>query len=154
MLLASFGKFADYFISTPFAHPSLSVMGTLWTLQSSQPGLSLYSALPMAYGTSYYVISLSVNIVLTALISARLLWYRRRAIAVLRNSGVQIQEAAAVDHGAAYVSLLTIMVESAALYSVFAFIFIITYAVNNPINQIFLAVASSAQVRATSDSLS
>lgn len=110
-------------------------MGTLWTLQSSQPGLSLYSALPMAYGTAYYVISLSVNIVLTILIAVRLLLYRRQAIATLSAA-----------HGAHYISLATIFVESAAIYSLFAFIFIITYAVNNPINQIFLAVASSAQV--------
>lgn len=32
-------------------------MGTLWTLQSSHPGLSLYSKLPMAYTTSIVVVS-------------------------------------------------------------------------------------------------
>ncbi|KAF8965861.1 hypothetical protein BDZ97DRAFT_1699028 [Flammula alnicola] len=110
------------------------VMGTLWTLQSSQPGLSLYSALPLAYGTSYYVISLSANIILTILISARLLIYRRRLIATMPN-----------DDGKHYFSLATIFIESAALYSVFAFIFIVTYAINNPINQIFLTTASFAQ---------
>jgi hypothetical protein len=111
-------------------------MGTLWTLQSSQPGLSLYSALPMAYGTSYYAISLSVNILLTILIAARLLMYRRRAML------------AALPHGHAthYVSLAAIFVESAALYSIVALAFIISYALNNPINQIFLCMASSAQV--------
>ncbi|KAF8204054.1 hypothetical protein BJ912DRAFT_224815 [Pholiota molesta] len=110
-------------------------MGTLWTLQSSQPGLSLYSALPMAYGTSYYAISLSVNILLTILIAARLLMYRRRAML------------AALPHGHAthYVSLAAIFVESAALYSIVALTFIISYALNNPINQIFLCMASSAQ---------
>ncbi|KAF8971758.1 hypothetical protein BDZ97DRAFT_1143843 [Flammula alnicola] len=121
------------------AFPSLMVlasfvMGTLWTLQSSQPGLSLYSALPMAYGTSYYVISLSVNIILTILITIRLLLYRRRLLESLPSA-----------HGSHYVSLATIFVESAALYSIFALIFIVTYAINNPINQIFLSVASSAQ---------
>jgi len=110
-------------------------MGTLWTLQSSQPGLSLYSALPMAYGTSYYVISLSVNIILTILISARLLMYRRHVATTLK-----------IDNGQHYVSLATIFIESAALYSVFALLFIITYAINNPINQIFLTIASSCQV--------
>ncbi|KAF8808158.1 hypothetical protein BYT27DRAFT_7097781 [Phlegmacium glaucopus] len=110
------------------------VMGTLWTLESSQPGLSLYSKLPMAYGTSYYIISLSVNILLTILITIRLVLYRRRVIATL-----------APEHGKHYVSLATIMIESAALYSAFALLFIITYALNNPINQIFLGVASSAQ---------
>ena len=112
------------------------VMGTLWTLQSSQPGLSLYSALPMAYGTSYYIISLSVNIILTILITIRLLLYRRRARMAIQG-----------DQGSEYISLAAIVIESAALYSVFALIFIVTYAINNPLNQIFLGVASSAQVK-------
>lgn len=110
-------------------------MGTLWTLQSSQPGLSLYSVLPLAYGTSYYVISLSVNIILTILITVRLLLYRRQIIATLSS-----------DHGKHYFSLATIIIESAAIYSLFALIFIISYAVGNPINQIFLTSASTAQV--------
>ena len=110
-------------------------MGTLWTLQSSQPGLSLYSALPLAYGTSYYVISLSVNIILTILITVRLLLYRR-----------QITSTLSPEYGKQYVSLATIVVESAAIYSLFALLFIISYAVNNPINQIFLTLASIAQV--------
>ena len=88
----------------------------------------------MAYGTSCYVISLSVNIVLTILISARLLMYRRRVSTIK------------IDNGQHYVSLATIFIESAALYSVFALLFIITYAINNPINPIFLTIASSCQV--------
>ncbi|KAG6874361.1 hypothetical protein C0995_015097 [Termitomyces sp. Mi166 len=109
-------------------------MGTLWTLQSSQPGLSMYSALSQAFGTAYYIISLSVNILLTILITVRLLLYRRRMLATLP-----------VEHALHYVSLATIMIESAALYSILAFIFIITYAVDNPLNQIFLGAASSGQ---------
>lgn len=110
-------------------------MGVLWTLQSSQPGLSLYSALPLAYGTSYYAISLGVNIVLTFLIIIRLFQYRRTILRSLPP-----------DHAKHYVSIMTVLVESAALYSVFAIIFLITYAVNNPINQIFLGVAQASQV--------
>ncbi len=110
-------------------------MGTLWTLQSSQPGLSLYSALPLAYGTSYYAISLSVNIILTILITLRLVLYRRSIMARLP-----------AEYAAHYVSLAAIIVESAAIYSVFAVLFLITYAVNNPSNQVLLAFASSAQV--------
>ena len=51
-------------------------MGVLWTLQSIQLG-SFYSALLMAYGTYYYAISLRINIVLTVLVTIRLLQYRR-----------------------------------------------------------------------------
>lgn len=114
----------------------MTVMGTLWTLQSSQPGLSLYSKIPMEYGTSYYIISLSVNIFLTILITLRLLLYRRRIIGTL-----------APEHGKHYFSLITIVIESAASYSTFALLFIVTYALNNPINIIFLGIASPMQVR-------
>jgi len=109
-------------------------MGTLWTLQSSKPGLSFYSALPLAYGTAYYALSLGVNILLTLLITLRLLMHRRRILATLPE-----------DHAKDYVSLVTIIVESAALYSVFALIFLITYALDNPTNQIFLGVGHSTQ---------
>lgn len=90
----------------------------------------------MAYGTSYYAISLGTNIVLTILITVRLLLYRRNLI-----------KRFPAEHAKHYVSLAAIIVESAALYSVFALIFLITYAVNDPVNQIFLGFASFTQVR-------
>ncbi|KAJ7876050.1 hypothetical protein B0H14DRAFT_2714429 [Mycena olivaceomarginata] len=110
------------------------VMGTLWVLQSSQPSLSLYSALPMAYGTFYYTLSLGVNIILTLLIIGRLLIYRRNLLENLTAA-----------HGAHYVSLITIIVESAVLYSIFALLFLITYGINHPTNQVWLTVASACQ---------
>ncbi|KIJ27597.1 hypothetical protein M422DRAFT_37667 [Sphaerobolus stellatus SS14] len=110
------------------------VMGTLWTLQSSMPGLSLYSALPIAFGTSYYVVSVSINIILTILITIRILLHRKKLLDTLP-----------AEHAQQYLSLMTIIIESAAIYSVTALLFIVTYAVNNPINQIFLTVASGCQ---------
>ncbi|KAI0033278.1 hypothetical protein K488DRAFT_48014 [Vararia minispora EC-137] len=110
------------------------IMGTLWTLQSSQPGLSFYSALPMAYGISYYSISLSINIILTALIVLRLLWYRRTLMTSLPAA-----------HARHYLSIATVLIESASLYSVFALGFLISYGTGNPINQIFLGLAQAAQ---------
>jgi len=110
------------------------VMGALWTHQSSRPGESLYSALPLAYGTSYYAISLGANIILTILITTRLLLYRRTLIKILPAA-----------HSTHYLSLAAVIVESAALYSVFALIFLITYAVDDPLNQIFLSFASFTQ---------
>ena len=111
-------------------------MGTLWTLESSHPGLSLYSALPLAYGIAYFSISLSVNIILTILIVARLLMFRRTLLAHLPRA-----------HSGHYLSLATLVIESAALYSIFAVAFLVSYALNSPISQIWLAVAQAAQVR-------
>ncbi|KAI0756150.1 hypothetical protein C8Q80DRAFT_1071327, partial [Daedaleopsis nitida] len=114
------------------------VMGTLWTLQSSHPGLSLYSKQPLAYGTAYYAISLGINIVLTVLIVARLLMYRRTHLAHLPR-----------EHAEQYLSLATLIVESAALYSAFAVAFLVSYGLNKPINQIWLGFAQAAQQVAT-----
>ncbi|KAJ3496640.1 hypothetical protein NLJ89_g10457 [Agrocybe chaxingu] len=111
------------------------VLGTLWTIHSSKPGVSLYSAVPIAYGTSYFVVSLGVNIILTILIATRLLLYRRKISAIISP-----------DHGSKYFSLATIFIESAALYSIFAIMFIVTYAIDHPMNQIFLAFASASQI--------
>ena len=110
-------------------------MGTFWTLQSSHPGLSLYSKEPHAFGTSYYAISLGMNIILTALILARLLMHRRTLVAHLPS-----------EHANHYVSLATLIVESAALYSAFAITFLVSYGMNKPINQLWLGFAQGAQV--------
>ncbi|THH23103.1 hypothetical protein EUX98_g8081 [Antrodiella citrinella] len=140
VIWTSSGKIKAYLVTIFPAIMLLAsfVMGTLWTLQSSQPGLSLYSKLPMAYGTSYYAISLGSNIILTILITVRLLLYRRDLLKHLP-----------AEHAKHYVSLAAIIVESAALYSVFALIFLITYAVNDPVNQIFLGFASFTQASRT-----
>lgn len=111
-------------------------MGTLWVLQSSMPGLSFYSALPMAFGTAYYALSIGMNVILTILITSKLILYRRRFHSAGGND-------APVGF---YTSLLTIFIESAGLYSIFAILFLVTYAVNNPINQIFLGFTTAAQV--------
>lgn len=110
-------------------------MGTVWTLQSSFPGLSLYSKQPLAFGTSYYAISLGLNIVLTGLILVRLLLYRRTHLAHLPSG-----------HAQQYLTLATLIVESAALYSIFAIMFLVSYAMNKPINQVWLGFAQAAQV--------
>ena len=125
----------QYYIQ--YSHPltNATVMGTIWTLQSSFPGLSLYSKQPLAFGTSYYAISLGLNIVLTVLILVRLLMYRRTHLAHLPSG-----------HAQQYLSLATLIIESAALYSIFAIMFLVSYAMNKPINQVWLGFAQAAQV--------
>ena len=110
-------------------------MGTLWDLKSYSRGFVLYSALPTAYGTAYYAISPAANMLLTILITARLLFYRHRAKKYLRW-----------EHISEYFSFLTILIESAALNSIFALVFVITFVIDHSLNQVFLGVASSAQV--------
>ncbi|TBU27450.1 hypothetical protein BD311DRAFT_665429 [Dichomitus squalens] len=114
------------------------VVGTIWTLQSTHPNLSLYSKEPEAFGTAYYAVSLGLNIFLTTLILARLLMHRRT-----------ILEHLPPEHAKHYLSLMTLIVESAALYSAFAIMFLVAYGLNQPINQIFLGFSQAAQQVAT-----
>nr|GAT55997.1 predicted protein [Mycena chlorophos] len=110
-------------------------LGSAWTFYSTQPASSFYSELPRHVGTAYFAISLGSNIIMTILIAGRLVSYRRNVI----------QMALPEDMTQQYISLATITIESAAIYSVFALISLITYAINDPTNQIWLAVASSFQ---------
>ncbi|KIL67374.1 hypothetical protein M378DRAFT_123056 [Amanita muscaria Koide BX008] len=129
------GLIAYVIVAFPFLILLASfALGTIWCLQSSQPGLSLYNKIPIAFGTSYYVTSLSVNVVVTVLIVLRLALHRR-----------SMRESLPPEHAKHYLSVAAIVVESAALYSVFALAFIISYALNNPINQFFLTMSSSCQ---------
>ncbi len=86
-------------------------------------------------GIAFWSISAGLNIVFTFLISTRLLLIRRRANAVLGPS-----------HGSHYTSVLAIVIESAALYSLWALIFLITYARNNPIQNILLPPLGQIEV--------
>ena len=98
-------------------------------------GLSLYSQLSTKIGIAFYVTSLSVNLLLTVLIITRLLLYRK---AILKSLPV--------GYTKHYLSVATIIVESVLFYSIFALAFIITYALKNPMNQIFLYMGSACQV--------
>ncbi|KAG6820664.1 hypothetical protein H0H93_013515 [Arthromyces matolae] len=133
-----------YFLATQNLPINVVFIASLFTLTFLADMLVLWrcwviwrafgSVLPVAYGTSYYAISLGVNIVLTLLITTRLLLYRRTMMQTM--PGTDATE---------YVSLLAIIIESASLYSVFALIFLVTYAINAPVNSVFLTVASFCQ---------
>ena len=111
-------------------------MGVLWTIHSTQPNLSLYSTVPRLYGIAYFSLSLGVNIILSTLIVARLLMFRRMHMDLLPP-----------EHAEHYLSAATLVVESAALYSLFAIAFLVSYAWNKPINQVLLGFTQAAQVR-------
>ena len=113
------------------------MLGIIWAYQSSRPGLeSMYSHLAIDIGTAYYVTSLGVNVVLTTLIILRLVHLRTVVLKILP-----------ADYTKHYMSAVTIVVESVLVYSIFALAFIITYALDNPMNQVFLYMGSGCQVR-------
>lgn len=79
--------------------------------------------------------SLTLNILITVLIVLRLLVYRHRIVQALGKG-----------QGSQYTSLAAMIVESAAIYSTFALLFIVPFALNSQIAQLFLQGLSLIQV--------
>ena len=110
-------------------------LATVWVLKASQPTRSLYNSVSVAFGTAYAATSIGVNVLATIMITVRLALHRRLIMNTLPP-----------EHAMHYVSVATIVIESAALYSIFALGFMVSYAIKNPLSQIFMSLASVCQV--------
>ena len=99
-----------------------------------QPNANLWTKTTVNFGIPYWSISASLNILVTLLIVLRLLYVRRRLSKALSSS-----------HTRTYISIATMLVESAALYSTTALIFIITYARNSAVQNLVLPVLGQVQ---------
>ncbi|KAJ7457007.1 hypothetical protein FB451DRAFT_1047754 [Mycena latifolia] len=138
-------------VSSAFVSPrktrliaALSVLATLhiWSVQSGS--IAKYV---MIFPASTYLGSLKTvhhlefpNIILTLLILGRI-WYHQRAMKALFGNDH--------THSQPYQLLLTMFVESGALFSIVSILLLVTFAVGNPINQIWLGVPPAMQVRRT-----
>jgi len=117
---------------------SLSVV---WLVQVSAPTSSPWSSLSnnaINFTAPYFWMSLSLNISMTIAICSRLLFYRRRITKVLGP-----------NHGTQYTSVAAMIVESSFIYSAFSLLFLIPFALNNPIQNAFIQLMGEIQVIAT-----
>jgi len=83
----------------------------------------------------YLCVDLAINIFISLLTVLRLLLHRRRISNVLGPG-----------HGAIYVSVAAIIVESASVYSICSLLYLIPYALNSPISYAFMQILGEAQV--------
>ncbi|TFY65788.1 hypothetical protein EVG20_g5311 [Dentipellis fragilis] len=88
----------------------------------TQPGASMFSDSAINFGLLYWSFSVSLNILVTLLIVARLLYMRR-----------QLTVAMAPEQARVYISISAMLIESAALYSCTAIVFLIGYARQSPV---------------------
>ncbi|KAL9710485.1 hypothetical protein Ac2012v2_006019 [Leucoagaricus gongylophorus] len=97
------------------------------------PGITLWSTISINLAIPYWAISIALNVIITACIAARLLYMRyqmRRAL---------------IESGSEYISITSMMVESAAIYTANGLIFLVSYAVNSPIQNLALPVLGQTQ---------
>ncbi|KAH9840970.1 uncharacterized protein C8Q71DRAFT_721400 [Rhodofomes roseus] len=83
---------------------------------------------------SYYTISLALNILVTIMIAARLLAHRHHIARLLGS-----------HHAASYANTAAIIVESAVLYAVFAFAFLVSFGVDSAVSNVFINFVNSTQ---------
>ncbi|KAF6746539.1 hypothetical protein DFP72DRAFT_973352 [Ephemerocybe angulata] len=109
--------------------------GILLLTQTSLPKESLFSQINFAL-TNFSIVA-SLHILLTLLILGRLLIHR-----------LQIQKIMGGDSGSLsmYTSVSSILIESSALYSTFALLFIVPFALGHPLAQFSLAMLAIVQV--------
>lgn len=109
-------------------------MGIIALFQASQPGANLWTHVTVNFLIPFFSLSISLNIIVTAMIVGFLMSHRR-----------SIQATIGKQHAKQYTSIIAMVVESAALYTIFSVIFIITYGRNSPAQNLFLPVLGQVQ---------
>src|SRR2546421_9385621 len=94
----------------------LIAFGILFLKQVGTVSQSPWEASGINFTIPYYAMSLALNILITLLIVLRLMVYRHRIVRAMGKA-----------QGSQYTSLAAMIVESAAIYSTFALLFLIPF---------------------------
>jgi hypothetical protein len=114
----------------------ISALSVVWLIQLSAPTSSAWNKFNgINFTAPYFYMSLALNISITIAICARLFFFRRR-----------IASALGPNHGTHYTSVAAMLAESSFLYSAFSLLFLIPFALNNPIQNAFLQLLTEIQV--------
>ena len=104
-------------------------MGVVTLVQSAIPGANFFKGAPVNFGVPWASLSVSLNIVVTCLISYQLLSARHQLKKTLPAESLQM-----------YTGITAILVESALPFSVMGIIFAVTYGKNMDVGPAFLFV--------------
>ncbi|KAF9457973.1 hypothetical protein BDZ94DRAFT_1174538 [Collybia nuda] len=110
------------------------VLGILFLKQIGSGTQTPWQAHGINYTSPYYSMSLALNILVTIMIVTRLFLCRHRINRVMGRS-----------HGTQYTYLAAMIIESAAIYSTFSLLFLVPFAFQNPLSQLFLQALSPVQ---------
>ncbi|TFK47279.1 hypothetical protein OE88DRAFT_1636850 [Heliocybe sulcata] len=113
---------------------STVVISCLLLSQIAQPGENMWQSLNVRFGITQWSLSIGLNFILTTLIVGRLLYMRRR----LRHHFKD-------DHQAPYLSVSTMLIESALLNTVISALFLVSFARDSALQNIFLPLSSQAE---------
>ena len=141
LYVACIGAFASDSVwrrSEPHPRYPFIVTAIIVTAQTAAPFSSIFALLRLARLTlANFAITASLNILITALISIRLILHR---IKVKKTLGSDLESLTI------YTSVSSILAESSALYSTFSLMFIVTYGIGHPSGLMFLPMLGQIQV--------
>ena len=113
-----------------------TAMGVAFIYQVSQPvGIDSGS---VSFGTPYYSISLSLNVILTLMIVTRL---------VLSSRNFRNAMGAPAGACGLYKAIVSMLVESCALYAVSYLLFVVPWALESSVSNTFFPILAEVQVR-------
>ena len=112
-------------------------MGIMTLYKTSRPDSSLFSGITVSFGLPYFTISVALNVLLTIIIAWRLLLHNR-----------ELRRATGSSSGISqiYKSIITMLIESSALYATVSICFIIPYSISSYTSAVFLSMLSRVQI--------
>ena len=136
MYLATFGTYLRNQTVTQVLIMDIAI-GVVYIWQISQTvSINSNSVTIANFGTPYYSISISLNVLLTLMIVTRLIFHRRT-----------VRNATGTLVNGLYITAVALLVESCALYAVSYLLFIGPWAIGNPVANIFFPILAETQVR-------
>jgi len=110
--------------------PSLIYLGAFalavcQLISSGVPGGDFFAGKAVNFGVPYYAMSIGLNILLTGLVCGRLVYLSRSVMNAMGSAGT--------ENARLYTGLMTIMVESAAPYSLLGILYLVPYALGSEI---------------------
>jgi len=123
---------------------SPKAMGIITLYIASQPNSNLWGGITVDFGLPYFTISVSLNIILTLMISARL---------IIHSCNIRGAMGSANGVNSLYRAIIAMLIESSALYAVASLLFIGPYATSNYASNIFLPILAEVQVGIVVDSV-
>ena len=139
MYLASVGTYIGSTNLAMFWANDIDIaMGILFIYQTSQPNSSIWNTIAINFGLPYFSISMSLNILLTLMIVVRL---------VLHSRNIRAAMGSPVGVSGLYKAIVTMLIESSALYAVNSLLFVGPWGAGNHAADIFLPILAETQVR-------
>ncbi|KAG2150465.1 hypothetical protein DEU56DRAFT_729175 [Suillus clintonianus] len=113
-------------------------IGTIWLVIMSSPTKATSGWMSIQFLFPYTCIALTINIFISLLTALRLLYHRRRMSKILGPG-----------HGAIYASFAAMIIESASIYSICSLLYLIPFAIHNPLSDAFFQILAEAQIVAS-----